>query len=109
MLPSYYSSKEPWLVLGYTSVYYREIQVSRPLVTYVMIGILLETTLFKLNVGALLHYIGEKLTNEWIPGNCTASGTQGNPGSPNLVESPKLGTLKRKFSQVYFHPKAPPR
>ncbi|KAJ9082139.1 hypothetical protein DSO57_1007163 [Entomophthora muscae] len=32
-----------------------------------MIGIPVDSTLIKFNLGALLHSIGEKLPNEWIP------------------------------------------
>ncbi|KAJ9070592.1 hypothetical protein DSO57_1006311 [Entomophthora muscae] len=44
-----------------------------------MIGIPVETTLVKFNLGALLHSIGERLPNEWIhdaTGACTSTNSE---------------------------------
>ncbi|KAJ9070401.1 hypothetical protein DSO57_1008441 [Entomophthora muscae] len=68
--------KAPWLVLGYTSVYYLlnhftpflgKFRLFGHLLHMLMIGILVGSTLIKFNLRALLHSIGEKLPNEWIP------------------------------------------
>ncbi|KAJ9063410.1 hypothetical protein DSO57_1000003 [Entomophthora muscae] len=68
--------KAPWLVLGYTSVYYLlnhftpflgRFHLFGHLLHMLMIGIPVGSTLIKFNLGALLHSIGERLPNEWIP------------------------------------------
>ncbi|KAJ9073055.1 hypothetical protein DSO57_1020712 [Entomophthora muscae] len=68
----------PWLVLGYTSVYHLlnhftlflgKFQLLGHLLHMLMVGIPVGTTLVKFNLGALLHSIGGKLPNEWIPDN----------------------------------------
>ncbi|KAJ9062084.1 hypothetical protein DSO57_1014506 [Entomophthora muscae] len=70
--------KAPWLVLGYTSVYYLlnhftfflgRFRLFGHLLHMLMIGIPVGSTLIKFNLGALLHSIGERLPNEWIPDN----------------------------------------
>ncbi|KAJ9065887.1 hypothetical protein DSO57_1015123 [Entomophthora muscae] len=74
--PPIIHSNAPWLVLGYTSIYYL-INHFTPflgrfclfdhLLHMLMIGVPVGSTLVKLNLGALLHSIGERLPNEWIP------------------------------------------
>ncbi|KAJ9056096.1 hypothetical protein DSO57_1036562 [Entomophthora muscae] len=68
--------KAPWLVLGFTSVYYLlnhftpflgRLRLFGHLLHMLMIGIPVESTLVKFNLGALLNSIGERLSNEWIP------------------------------------------
>ncbi|KAJ9072964.1 hypothetical protein DSO57_1021592 [Entomophthora muscae] len=68
--------KAPWLVLGYTSVYYLlnyftpflgRFRLFGHLLHMLMIGIPVGSTLIKFNLGAPLHSIEEKLPNEWIP------------------------------------------
>ncbi|KAJ9052933.1 hypothetical protein DSO57_1029175 [Entomophthora muscae] len=68
--------KAPWLVLGYTSVYYLlnhfspflgRFRLFGHLFHMLMIGIPVVSTLVKFNLGALLNSIGERLPNEWIP------------------------------------------
>ncbi|KAJ9086164.1 hypothetical protein DSO57_1039663 [Entomophthora muscae] len=72
-LPPIINPKAPWLVLGYTSVYYllnyfipflgRFRLFGHPL-HMLMIGIPVGSTLVKFNLGDLLHLIGERLPNE---------------------------------------------
>ncbi|KAJ9068012.1 hypothetical protein DSO57_1039696 [Entomophthora muscae] len=64
--------KAPWLVLGYTSVYYLlnhftfflgRLRLFDHLLHMLMIGIPVGSTLVKFNLGALLHSIGERIPN----------------------------------------------
>ncbi|KAJ9057057.1 hypothetical protein DSO57_1026086 [Entomophthora muscae] len=68
--------KAPWLILGYTSVYYLlnhftpflgRFRLFGHLLHMLMIGIPVGSTLVKINLRALLHSIEERLPNEWIP------------------------------------------
>ncbi|KAJ9049560.1 hypothetical protein DSO57_1039612 [Entomophthora muscae] len=70
--PSIIHPKAPWLVLGYTSVYYLlnhftpflgRFRLFGHLLHMLMIGIPVGSTLIKFNLGALLHSIGERLPN----------------------------------------------
>ncbi|KAJ9074384.1 hypothetical protein DSO57_1039668 [Entomophthora muscae] len=84
--------KAPWLVLGYTSSYYllnhftpflRRFCLFGHLLHMLMIGVPVGSTLIKFNLGALLHSIGERLPNEWIPDTNFAIG-------PSLLAVPIL-------------------